>query len=137
MRKRRRPATLLGLVLAGASCVWPSPERQLLLDYFHACQIYDTTVLARLSTVPCNPRIDGVVENFEIESVEHLEQPASGEPPRRVTIRAMVRSFDQSPIEERTLEVRMERRDGRWMVTGLMPSPASRTSPAASSGRPS
>ena len=135
MTKRRRPVTLLVLALTGA-CVWPSPERQLLIDYFHACQIYDTTVLAMLSTVPCNPRIDGVVENFEIESVEHLEQPASEEPARRVTIRARVRSLDDSPVEERTFAVRMERRDGRWRVTGLMPSPVSRTSPAASSAPP-
>lgn len=136
MTKRRRPAALLVLLFSGAACVWPSPERQLLIEYFYACQIYDTTVIARLSTVPCNPRIDGVVENFELVGVKDAGQLESGEPARQVTIRARVRSLDELSTEERTLVVRLERRDGRWMVTGLMPSPASRTSPAASSGRP-
>ena len=135
MTKRRKPAARLVLLFSGAACVWPSPERQLLIDYFYACQIYDTTVIATLSTVPCNPRIDGVVENFEIVSVGSTGSPESPEPARRVTIRARVRSLDELSTEERMLVVRLEPRDGRWMVTGLMPFPASPTSPAASSGR--
>ena len=111
------------------ACVWPSPERQLLLDFFQACRVYDTTVLARLATVSCNPKTDGVVQEFEVVSVDRAPDA------RNVTIRARVRSL-QGQVSEQAISVAMGRHDGRWMVTGLTPPPASQTSPAASSALP-
>jgi hypothetical protein len=105
------------------------PERQLLLDFFQACRVYDTTVLARLTTVPCNPRTDGFVQAFDVVSVDRDTDV------RKVMIRAQVRSFE-GQVSEQTVAVAMARRDGRWMVTGLTPLPASQTSPAASSAPP-
>ena len=127
MARRHKPALSLTLAaIVTTACVWPIPERQLLLDFFQACRVYDTTVLARLATVPCDPSADGVVQEFEMVSVDR----AAGA--RKVTIRALVRSFE-GQVSERTIAVAMAQRDGRWMVTGLTPPPASQTSPAASS----
>ena len=122
-----RPA-LCVIVIAG--CAWPSPERQLLLDVFQACRLYDLTVLARLSTVPCNPKTDGVVQGFVMTGVERLT-PAS----RQVSIQAAVRMFDGS-TSDRAMTITVSERDGRWMVTRITPPPASQTSPAASSAPP-
>ena len=113
-----------------ASCAWPSPERQLLLDFFQACRLYDLTVLERLSAVPCNPKTDGVVQGFELGDVEHLS-PVS----RRVSIQASVRMFDGS-VSDRAMTMTLAEQDGRWMVTGITPPPASQTSPATSSVPP-
>jgi hypothetical protein len=123
---------LRGLLMAvslAIGCVWPSPERQLLLDFFQACRIYDTTVLARLATVSCNPMTDGIVQGFEILAVDRAPDSSN------VTIRAQVRSFE-GQVSEQTISVSIGRHNGRWMVTGLTPPPASQTSPAASSALP-
>jgi hypothetical protein len=129
--RRLKPALYccLAYPLFTAGCVWPSPERQLLLDFFQACRVYDTTVLARLSTVACNPKTDGVVQEFDIVRIDRAAAAT------QVTIRAQVRSFG-GQVSERNVTLSLERRDGRWMVTGLTPPPASQTSPAASSVRP-
>ena len=129
--RRLKPA-LCGTIpcaLLASACVWPSAERQLLLDFFQACRAYDTTVLARLSTVACNPKTDGVVQEFDVVRIDRAADA------RQVTIRARVRSFG-GQLSEQNINVALERRDGRWMVTGLTPPPASQTSPAASSALP-
>jgi hypothetical protein len=102
----------------------------LLLEFFHACRLYDLTVLERLSTVPCNPKLDGVVQAFDIDAVKRLS-PTS----RNVSIQAAVRMFDGSSFD-RAMTLTLAEQDGRWMVTGIMPPPASQTSPAASSAPP-
>jgi hypothetical protein len=125
----------LSAALAVGACAWPSPERQLLLNFFQACRIYDTTVLARMATASCNPRTDGVVQDFDIVSVEHRGVPAAARPARDVTIRARVRPLG-GPVAERMIAVTLEQIEGRWMVTTVTPPRASQTSPAASSDRP-
>ncbi len=129
--RRLEPALYCCLLypLLTAACVWPSAERQLLLDFFQACRVYDTTVLARLSTVACNPKTDGVVQEFDVVRIDRAADAT------RVTIHAQVRSFG-GQVSERNVTLSLERRDGRWMVTELTPPPASQTSPAASSVRP-
>ena len=122
-------ARLLLLLLAGAGCVWPSPERQLLQEFFEACRAYDTTVLARLGAAPCNPRTDGVVQGFEITRVDRAPDT------RSLTIHAQIRSFE-GELSERSIAVALAREDGRWKVSELRPLPASQTSPEASSARP-
>ena len=129
--RRLEPALYtLGCLFLAGSCAWPSPERQLLLDVFQACRLYDLTVLARLSTVPCNPKLDGVVQGFDMRGVERLT-PSS----RKVSIQAAVRMFDGS-ISDRAMTITIAERDGRWMVTNITLPPASQTSPAASSAPP-
>jgi hypothetical protein len=121
-------SVFLGVLIA--ACVWPSPERQFLIDFFQACRLYDTVILARLSTVSCNPKTDGIVEAFELVNVER-----DGDAARRVTIRARVRRWEGG-VSNQAMTVGLERRDRRWMVTTLTPPPASQTSPAASSVPP-
>ena len=131
--RRLKPA-LYTVLLVGAGCAWPSPERQLLLDFFHACQVYDTTVLARLATVSCNPSVDGVVQDFEIVSVRDAESWI-GAPVRDVTINARLRPLGGVPAPQ-MLSVKLYEVKGRLMVAGVTPLPASQTSPAASSAPP-
>jgi hypothetical protein len=89
------------LVLS-AGCAWPSPERQFLLDFFQACRVYDTAVLARLATVSCNPKTDGIVQDFVLVNVER-----EGDAARRVTIRARVRSW-QGGVSDQAMTVGLE-----------------------------
>ncbi|OFW02817.1 MAG: hypothetical protein A3I61_11870 [Acidobacteria bacterium RIFCSPLOWO2_02_FULL_68_18] len=124
---------LVALIPLGAACAWPSPERQFLIEFFQACRVYDTTVLARLATVPCDPRTDGVVQSFAIVKIERANGGA--DLARRVTIRARVRSWE-GELSERAMTLDLERRDGQWKVTSLTPPRASQTSPAASSAPP-
>jgi hypothetical protein len=127
--RRLKPALYAALLL-GAGCAWPSPERQLLLDFFQACRVYDTTVLARLGTAPCNPQADGVVQGFDMIDVDDASDGA-----KIVTIDAHVRPLGGSPTPRR-MTVSLEQVEGRWMVASFTPLPASQTSPAASSAPP-
>ena len=122
MTKRRSLAPLFAALTLGAACAWPSPERQLLLNFFQACRVYDTTVLARMATASCNPQTDGVVQDFDIVSVEYRRAPAAARPARDVTIRARVRPLG-GPVAERTIAVTLEQIDRRWMVTSVTPLP--------------
>ena len=135
MTKRRNQATVVVALLLGVACVWPSPERQLLLNFFQACRVYDTTVLARMATVSCNPRTDGVVLSFDIVRVTNEAAGGRGHRRRDITINARVRPIG-GEATERTVVATLEEIEGRWMVTDLTPSPASRTSPAASFALP-
>ena len=135
MTPRHSLAMLVLIPALSAACAWPSPERQLLIDFFQACRVYDRAVLARLATVPCNPRTDGVIQDFDIVSVGQERAANDASEGRDVTIRARVRSFD-GPTVQQVMTLSLERRDGRWLVAGIIRPPASQTSPAASSGRP-
>jgi hypothetical protein len=119
-----RPSSLavVSILLLGTACVVPSPERQLLQNFFAACQVYDTTAMARLGTAACNPRADGVVEQFEVLSRTGDE----------VVIAARVRPLGGSAASQ-SLRVRLARQDGRLVVAGITRLPASQTLPATSS----
>jgi hypothetical protein len=119
------------LALVSGGCVWPSSERQLLLDFFQACRVYDTTVMARMATATCDPKQFGVVEEFEIENVRH-DRSSAGYPQEEVALRARIRSLD-GDIREHPVVATLEQVDDRWIVTALMQPPASRTSREASS----
>jgi hypothetical protein len=133
MAKSRSAAACTALLLL-AACAWPSPDRQLLIDFFQACRVYDTTVLARLATTSCNPAADGVVQDFEMLRTEEAST-ASGVSAREITLEARVRPLGGSPVRQAMI-ARLERVDGRWMVAAVTRLPASRTLPAASSARP-
>ena len=107
-------AGLLAIALAAAACGATPPERQLLTDFFRAARLHDTTALANVATVTFNPRRDGIVERFEIVSIEE-EQPDT----KQVTVAAAVRTADGETATRR-MAFRIARgADGRWMITGL------------------
>lgn len=129
----------LAQLLIGVACgpAPPSPERQALTNFFRASRLRDTTVLARGAAVVFEPRTDGVVRAFEIADAGQERPAANGRIVKQVTIDARVRT-PAGQLAARTLAVTMERAAGerRWFVTAFTPLPASRTSPAASSGPP-
>jgi hypothetical protein len=43
-------------------------ERQALIDFFEAARLHDTTVLSNMGTATFEPRSDGIVQQFDIES---------------------------------------------------------------------
>jgi hypothetical protein len=97
-------------VLAGTACGVLSPEEQLLTEFFEASKVYDTSVMARLSAKPLNPRTDGVIETFEIERIDRLEGGR-----KVVTVAARVRRFDGQRAS-RQLVMTLTSRGGRWQI---------------------
>jgi hypothetical protein len=97
-------------VAVAAACGVLSPEEQLLTDYFEAARVHDTSVLARLSARPFNPRTDGIVDAFEIERVDRAEGGRE-----QVTVTARVRQFD-GRVASRRLVFTVSSQDGRWFV---------------------
>ena len=87
-----------------------SPEEQLLTDFFEASRVYDTSVMARLSALPLNPKTDGIVDAFDVQRVDRTDGSASN-----VTVTARVRRFD-GQVGNRQLVFVMIRRDGRLFI---------------------
>jgi hypothetical protein len=97
------------MACVAAACGVLSPEEQLLTRYFEASRLNDTTVMARLSAVPFNPRSDGIIDSFEVERTENA---GAGE---FVTVAARVRSFDGA-VATRQLVFTLTKRDDRWFI---------------------
>ena len=68
--------------------------------------------VARISAVTFNPRVDGVVDRFEVQEV------AGAGDTRRVTIRASVRQL-QGPVTQKTLVFTLARKADRWFITEI------------------
>ena len=96
--------------MSAPACGVLSPEEQLLTAFFEASRVYDTSVMARLSARPLNPRSDGIVDEFEIERVERSEEGRT-----LVTVDARVRRFD-GQVSARRLVFTMTNQDGRWFI---------------------
>jgi hypothetical protein len=112
---RRALRTIASLfALAAAGCGVLSPEEQLLTDFFEASRLHDLTIVARMASVTFNPRTQGVVDEFEIEEVMEAEGGAV----EIVTVAAAVRGPD-GERSQRILRFTLQRRDGRWFITGL------------------
>jgi hypothetical protein len=120
-------------MLAACGPAPPSPEHQVLTSFFRASRVRDTTMLAAVAAAVFEPRIDGVVQQFEITDFGS-EQSGAAIIQKRITIDARVRTPD-GRVVAKALAVTMQRAPGerRWFVTGITPLQASRTSPAASS----
>ena len=101
---------IAGVALTVAACGVLSPEEQLLTDFFEAARVYDTAVMARLSSVPMNPRTEGIVEAFDMQAVDRSDPHTE-----RVTVSANVRMFDGS-THSRELVFTITHRDGRWFI---------------------
>ena len=101
---------LLGVACTAIACGVLSPEEQLLTRFFEAERVYDTTVMARLSAVPMNPRTDGIVDAFRIRAVDRGDDQHE-----RVTVSADIRGFD-GRSQSRDLVFTVTHRDGRWFI---------------------
>ena len=101
---------LLCAACTALACGVLSPEEQLLDRFFEAARVYDTAVMARLSAVPMNPRIDGIVDTFTIRGVDRAQDQTE-----RVTVAANIRGFD-GKSRPRDLIFTVTHRDGRWFI---------------------
>lgn len=123
------------LSLSVGSAVWAlasfacsaSPEEQTLLQFFVAARTLDTTVIRKYATVGFNPLTDGIVQTFTITATgpEHQDR-------KDVTIDAVVLQ-PSGVTAQQTMVATFGKVDGRWLITGLRQTPASRTSRGASS----
>lgn len=104
--------SLVATAVTIAACGVLSPEEQLLTDFFEASRLYDTTVMARMSGVTWNPRVDGIVQAFDVEDAR--DDGAA----RRVDVRATIRQPDGA-VGERMLVFTLVRKDGRWFITAI------------------
>jgi hypothetical protein len=94
----------------GGACGVLSPEEQLLTEFFEASRVYDVSVMSRLSARPLNPRTAGIVDAFEIDSLDR-----SADATERVAISARVRSFN-GKVDSRQFVFTLTRRDGRLFI---------------------
>ena len=99
-----------------AACGWTPADEQLLIKFFERSRAYDRTTLAPIATVVFDPRTDGVVERFEIVARSAERRLDDGRLAKEVTVDADVRSA-AGRLNQRTLIVTLEQRDGVWMVT--------------------
>ena len=129
MRRALLGAGSVLCVLAALACS-PSPEEQTLLRFFEAAPTLDSTVIRKYATIGFAPRTDGVVQTFTVTAVGSETETA-----KDATIDAVVLEPAGTTVR-RTMIVRFEKIDGRWLITGLRQAPASRTSRAASSAQP-
>lgn len=52
-----------------AACSGPSPEQQILTNFFRAAKARDNSTLASISAVSLDPRTDGTIESFSITNI--------------------------------------------------------------------
>jgi hypothetical protein len=57
------------VLLLAAACGSTPVEQQLLTQFFRAARVRDNTTLASISAVPFDPRTDGSVQDFKIDSI--------------------------------------------------------------------
>ncbi|MGB7218808.1 MAG: hypothetical protein WBD07_08360 [Vicinamibacterales bacterium] len=120
---------LAALVLALAGCA-PKPEEPLLTEFFAKSQARDTRGLQRIATVVFDPRTNGVVTSFSVESVALLPpRPLGGDAQmlsKNVTIAARVQLPSGDNVRK-TLVVRLQQavlRGGQetadqWQITAV------------------
>ena len=82
------------VLLAAMACGSTPIEQQLLTQFFRAARVRDNTTLASMSAVSFDPRTEGTVENFKIDSI--------GEPQRR---KLQVQEFTAEQDKIRTDQV--------------------------------
>jgi hypothetical protein len=114
------------LALTSFACS-ASPEEQMLLRFFVAAPTLDSTVIRKYATVGFNPRTDGIVQTFTVTTVAPERQDL-----KDVTIDAVVLQPDGT-TSRRTMIATFGKVEGRWLITGLRQTPASRISREASS----
>ena len=93
-------------LVCGFGCSVP-PERVLLGEFFAASRLRDLTALAKLSTIVLEPREQGTISDFELQSIGPVRQDGS-DLTKDVTVVAPVRT-PQGATVERTLVVTLRR----------------------------
>jgi hypothetical protein len=116
------------LLLAGCGVL--SLEEQLVQRFFEASRLHDRAALEKVavSGVTFNPISAGVVEEFGVTNVVHEGAR------RTISLDARIRTASGTRAQKLTVVI--EQFAERWLVTEVMPLPASQTSRAASSDRP-
>src|SRR4029077_6297599 len=61
-----------------AACSSPPIEQQLLTTFFRAARVRDNTALASISAVSFDPRTDGSVQEFKIDSIGAQQRRSLG-----------------------------------------------------------
>ena len=112
--------------LALLGCGAP-PEEQTLLQFFVAARTLDTTVIRKYATIGFNPQTDGIVQTFTVTAIGPERRDG-----KDVTIEAVV-LLPSGGTARRTMVATFGKIDGRWLITGLRQTPASRTSREGSS----
>src|SRR5471032_241178 len=62
-------SVMVGSALLTMACSSPPVEQQLLTKFFRAARVRDNTVLSHISAVNLDPRTDGTVQEFKIDSI--------------------------------------------------------------------
>lgn len=109
------------LTLAACGCGVQSLEQQILVDFFAAARLHDSSALSRVAdaNVDFNPRTQGVVQDFAVSGVEVTSAEPAREV-RQVTLQAQVRR-PNGELVPTTFVATLERRDHSWLVTALRP----------------
>ena len=121
------PPSLLIVCLGAAACGARSPEEQQLRRFFEASRLYDIAAIEKLATVVFHPKADGIIQDFDLESVGAEERLPAGVLRKHARIAADVEGNQFTG--RRTFDVTFERREGVWRITAITPLQASRTSP--------
>ena len=103
------------LVLLAAGCGWVPADEQTIRTFFAQSSLYDRTRLAEVAQVVFDPRVEGVVDRFDVVSRE--DTAVDGGRIRRVAqLDAVVRS--RGATSHRTIFVTLEQAGtNRWMIT--------------------
>jgi hypothetical protein len=134
-----RKAKAVGLGAAVVLALAPGcghPREQALVDqFFSASRLRDKTAAQTVSTVFFDPKDQGLVRDFTIDSVGAEEQDESGGvTTKSVRLSASVES-PEGLTSKKTIFVTMQRRPGAaWMITGVMvavPAPPPSRDPSA------
>ena len=108
-RSSRWLATWLAAAVA-LGCSVPQ-ERSILDRFFSASRLRDKTALSNFATVVFEPLEQGIITDFDVLGITPERADV-----KEVTISAPVK-LPNGQVEEKTLTVRLERRNGRWFVT--------------------
>jgi len=110
----KRSSGLLAAWLAAVALGCSVPQERSILDrFFSASRLRDKTALSNFATVVFEPLEQGMITDFEV-----LRVTAERDDLKEVTISAPVK-LPNGHVEERTLDVRLELRNGRWIVTHI------------------
>lgn len=107
---------VLLLVILAAGCGWVPADEQVLTTFFEQSRLYDTTRVAGVATVVFDPRVEGVVERFHVTGKVDRALD-SRRLQRQTTLATHVRTRGREL--DRTLQVTMERAEGRWKVVAF------------------
>jgi hypothetical protein len=120
------------LALSVAACGHPR-EQALVDQFFTASRLRDKTAAQTVSTVFFDPKDQGLVRDFTIDSVG-AEEETGGVATKSVRLSASVES-PEGLTSKKTIYVTMQRRQGAaWMITGVMvavPAPPPSRDPSA------